>query len=487
MGASGEDSSHTGAFAPTDTDYQAALDSDVVQLDSDGDCDPRIQVNNSCSSGAVTVYRRPEGGAWAVEAFVKAPAAGAGDFFGFALALSADGSALAVGASREDSSHTGAFAPADDGYQAALDSNGQLDSRGFCDFFAEINSCNSGAVTVYRRSNEGRWAVEAFVKAPAAGAGDFFGDALALSADGSALAVGAPFDDSASTGAFAPGGEGYQTALDSDGAGNSGAAYVYRRSNEGRWAVEAFVKAPATGVGDFFGDALALFADGSALAVGAPFEDSAASGVFAPGDPGYQAALDSDGRLDSGGFCDFFAEINSCGSGAVTVYRRSNEGRWAVEAFVKAPAAGAFDFFGGTLALSADGSALAVGARGEDSSHTGAFAPADTDYQAALDSNGQLDSRGFCDFFAEINSCNSGAVTVYRRSNEGRWAVEAFVKAPAGGVRDNFGSALALSADGSALAAGASGEDGPGLERPVGGASADIEDPVPGSGAAYLY
>ena len=143
--------------------YQAALD-------SDGDAG---------NSGAVTVYRR-SGSAWSVETFVKAPEAGSSDQFGSALALSADGATLAVGAPFEDSASAGTFAHGRQGYQAALDSDG---------------TGQSGAVTVYRRSDSA-WSVEAFVKASNTGASDEFGSALALSADGATLAVGAEKEDS---------------------------------------------------------------------------------------------------------------------------------------------------------------------------------------------------------------------------------------------------------------------------------------------------
>ena len=79
----------------------------------------------------------------AAAAYFKAPVAGGGDAFGYAIALSADGTTLVVGASGEDSAATGAFAPTDDGYQAALDSDGGYYYKG-------------GAVYVYRRSEAGR-------------------------------------------------------------------------------------------------------------------------------------------------------------------------------------------------------------------------------------------------------------------------------------------------------------------------------------------
>ena len=347
----------------------------------------------------------------AATGYFKAPVAGNADGFGRALALSADGATLAVGARTEGSASTGTFVPGDDGYQDALDNDG---------------ASFSGAVTVYRRSEGKDWGIEAFVKAPKAGGGDRFGSALALDSSGTTLAVGAPFEDSASTGTFAPSDAGYQTALDSNDASDSGAVTVYRRSGSA-WSVEAFVKAPVAGgdgFGDRFGSALALSADGATLAVGAPNEDSASTGTVAPGDEGYQAALDSDGAKSSG---------------AVTVYRHS-ESAWSVEVFVKAPKAGSNDEFGRALALDSSGATLAVGAPFEDSASTGTFtAPDGEGYQDALD-------RGFAN--------NSGAVTVYRRSGSA-WSVEALVKAPNASGRDQFGFALALSGDGATLAVGA--------------------------------
>ena len=396
VGAPSEDSASAGVFAPGGMGYQAALNS-----------------GGASNSGAVYVYRRPDAdGLWTLEAFVKAPKAGANDKFGTALALSRDGTTLAVGAPQEDSASAGVFAPGGTDYQAALNSGG---------------ASNSGAVTVYRRPDaDGLWTLEAFVKAPKADANDKFGTALALSTDGTTLAVGAPSENGASDGVFTPGGMGYQAALDNNGSIDSGAVTVYRRSDS-VWSIKAFVKAPRTGTGDWFGSALALSGDGAALVVGARREDSASSGVFVPGGTGYQTALNSGG---------------GSGSGAVTVYRRS-ESEWSVEAFIKAPKAGADDKFGTALALSADGAALVVGALYEDSAPAGVFVPGGTGYQTALDSGGAADS---------------GAVTVYRRSDSG-WSVEAFFKAPKTGASDWFGSALALSADGTALAVGAPQED----------------------------
>ena len=388
----------------------------------------------------------------AVTGHFKAPNAAADDEFAAAVALSADGGTLAVGARFEESSATGAFAPSDPGWEDALDD----DQRG-----------NSGAVYVYRRDSDGRWAVEAFVKAPVADASDRFGSAAALSADGAVLVVGAPFEDSSTTGAFVPSDPGWEDALDDDQKGNSGAAYVYRRDSSGhfpRWAVEAFIKAPVADADDRFGGPVALSADGGTLALIARGEDSPATGVFAPSDQGWADALNGVSR-------------DSRSSGAAYVYRRGSDGRWDVEAFIKAPVADTEDGDGAVVSLSADGRTLAVGAPEEDSSHNGNYAPSDgSAWTRALGDDG---------------ATNSGAVYVYRRDSGGRWAVEAFIKATLFDAQDNFGAAVALSADGLALAVGAPGEDSSaaGVFAPesAGYADARLNDDASASGAAYVF
>ena len=519
VGAPLDDSSYTGTFAPQHPDYQRALDS-----------------NGASDSGAAYVYRRT-GAVWNVEAFVKAPFAGDSDGFGASVALSADGATLAVGAALEDSASTGTFVPNDEpdsDYQLALASNGAL---------------ASGAAYVYRRSSAGQWAIEAFVKAPRADGGasvSNIGDAftashtnaprrgIALSADGATLAVGAPGEDSASTGTFFPGGEGYEAALDSNDSNASGAAYVYRRhldqDNVWVWDIEAFVKAPVIDDVDNFGHAIALSADGTTLAVGAPGERSSHAGAFIPDsepDSDYQLALDSNDSSQNGAAYVYRRRLNedsvwvwdieafvkapvvtgeddlfgsaialSAGgatlavsapnkdsssaseSGAVTVYHRSSTGQWTIAAFVKAPNPGNAYRFGLSLDLSSNGVVMAVGSSGEDSSFSGVFVPDGDDYQDALDS---------VDLDSSPSGGGAGAAYVYRRSDTGQWAIEAFVKASNTGADDDFGTALALSGDGATLAVGAPFEDGAALPQPVNGGSADAGNAVEASGAVYLY
>jgi hypothetical protein len=271
------------------------------------------------NSGAVYVFIRG-GTTWSQQAYVKASNTGAGDSFGFAVALSGDGNTLAVGAILEDSAATGV-------------TTGSPDNTTTGDAAAD-----SGAAYVFTRGGAA-WSQQAYVKASNTGASDSFGVALALSGDGNTLAVGAEFEDSATTGIGSN--QADNTATD------SGAAYVFNRDVYGVWSQQAYVKASNTGAGDRFGRVVALSGDGNNLAVGAWSEDSAATGIG-----GNQA------------------DNTATDSGAAYLFTRGGA-TWSQQAYVKASNTGAADQFGLPVALSGDGNMLAVGATSEDSAATG--------------------------------------------------------------------------------------------------------------------
>jgi hypothetical protein len=359
------------------------------------------QADNSIDgAGAVYVFRRTAG-VWAQEAYVKASNTGS-DLFGLSASLSADGTTLAVGAVTESSSATGIG-----GNQA------------------DNSTIQAGAAYVFRRT-AGVWAQEAYVKASNSGLEDWFGSSISLSADGTALAVGARQESGGAMG------------VNGNDADNSvpyaGAVYVFRRTL-GVWAQEAYVKASNPDVQDFFGQALALSADGMTLAVGVTQEDSSATGIN-----GNQA----DNSMDL--------------AGAVYVFRRT-AGVWAQEAYVKASNTNAGDSFGGSISLSSDGASLAVGAFRERSNATGIGGDQ-----------------------ANNSIVAAGAVYVFSRT-AGVWAQARYVKAPNTGAGDGFGAAVSLSADGTMLAVGADGEDS--SATGVNGNQAD--NSIVQSGAAYLY
>jgi len=415
--------------------------------------------------------QKPVLGLLAQRAYVKASNTGADDWFGRSVALSADGSTLAVGALLESSAATGVGgSQADDAAPLA------------------------GAVYVFRRRGK-MWIQQAYLKASNTQAHDYFGYNIALSGDGATLAVGAPGESSAATGI-----DGNQA---DDSALGAGAVYVFARHGM-KWSQEAYVKASNTSWADRFGSSVALSGDGATLAVGAFFENSAATGVggdqadgFATyagavyvftrsgtawsqhayvkasntavyGLFGHGVALSGDGatlavnaRGESSaatGVGGDQADHSAPYAGAVYVFTRSGA-TWSQEAYVKASNTGAYDYFGDGVALSADGSTLAVGAVGESSAATGVGGSQ-----------------------ADDSAVSSGAVYVFTRSGTA-WSQEAYVKASNTDVNDELGYSVALSADGATLAVGAPTESS--AATGIGGNQADNSAPL--SGAVYVF
>lgn len=303
------------------------------------------------SSGAVFVYTR-SGSDWALQAYIKAsmPAS----TFGTSVAISSNGDTLAVGAE------------------------------------------NTGAVFVFTRVGA-TWTQQARVM-PAVGGADFFGHSVAVSGDGDVLAVGAPSEDSSATGV---GGN----ATDNSSA-NSGAAYTFTRA-AGIWTQHSFIKASNTGSGDAFGSSVAISTNGSTLVVGAPTEDSSATGIG--GDQLNNSALES---------------------GAVYVFAQS-AGVWAQQAYVKASNTDANDQFGNSVATSGTGDAVAVGAPNEASSASTV---------GGLQTDNGLPYHGAVYSFARIGVS---------------WSQDAYIKPSDNDARAMFGWSVAMSQDGNWLIAGA--------------------------------
>ena len=107
---------------------------------------------------------------------------------------------------------------------------------------------------------------QAYLKASNTEMNDSFGASVAVSGD--TLVVGAPYEASNATGV-----NGNQA---DNSAAYAGAAYVFTRSG-GVWSQQAYLKASNTEANDYFGYAVAV--DGDTVVVGAPYEDSNATGV----------------------------------------------------------------------------------------------------------------------------------------------------------------------------------------------------------------
>ncbi|CZF79964.1 FG-GAP repeat protein [Grimontia marina] len=420
--------------------------------------------NLAAIAGAVYVFRYLDGH-WAEQAYLKASNSQEGDRFGWALALSADGNTIAVGAYAEDSSSSGvnsipneaatlsgaayifrnaggswseeAYIKASNpgasdyfGWFVTLSSDGNTlavgayaeDSSATGVNNAENNSLyNSGATYVYRFTG-GSWAQEAYIKASNPDASDYFGYSVSLSGDGNTLAVGATWEDSDTTGI---------NSTPNDLLSAAGAAYVFRYSG-GVWSQQAYVKASNTGIGDRFGWSVSLSGDGNVMAVSSRYEDSSTIGVD---------SVPDEGATDAG---------------AVYIFRYSG-GNWGQDAYIKASNTGAGDYFGWSVDLSSSGNTLAVGAREEDS---GTLSINSTPDDGAVD---------------------SGAAYIYRYENA-IWAHHAYLKSPNTGAGDNFGVSVSLGKDGGMLAVGAFLED-----SSTTGVGSTPDEGASNAGAAYIF
>jgi len=287
------------------------IDGDRIVVGAHGEHSATTGVNGletnvgATRSGAAYIFGR-QGTVWTQAAYLKASNTQQDDRFG--RAVDVDGDTVVVG-SGDDSSSTGING----------DPHNNLAS-------------SAGAVHVFRKS-AGMWVQEAYVKASNTDASDSFGNAVAL--DGERLVVGASGEDSSATG------------IDGDEQDNSaslaGAVYVFTRQGTS-WSQEAYIKASNAGFEDHFGVTVSL--SGERLVVGAPFEDSDATGVNG-----------------SEGNHTFFQ-----GSGAAYLFDVSG-GSWVQEAYVKASNTGEGDKFGASVGVS--GASLACGAWNDDSNATG--------------------------------------------------------------------------------------------------------------------
>ena len=210
---------------------------------------------------------------------------------------------------------------------------------------------------------------------------------------------------------------------DSSGADNglpgAGAVYVFTRDGTDTWSESAYLKSPTPQASAWFGNDVSVAASGNIIAIGEPVEPTA---------------------------------------GRAHVYVKQGAS-WVLQATLSSPHPDPVWGFGEFLALSPDGSTLAVGHAYESGSSDGlASAPGLT------------------------GSLESGAVYLYRQHGVGGWSSPVYIKAPNNQTGLGFGSMLSLSERGDALAV--YGYDYSSATG-IGGNQADRS--APWAGAVYLY
>lgn len=445
--------------------YSMAADGETLVVGAPGEASSATGVNGNAAddsaadAGAVYVFVRTDG-VWTQQAYLKASNTGAGDRFGASVQIQKH--SIIVGATMEDSGADGV--------------NGDQTSN---------TAANSGAAYIFVRSGT-TWTQQAYLKAIDSEPGDLYGASVAIFGD-TAL-VGAPEDDSASTGI-----NGVNTDNSAD---RAGAAFVYVRTGT-VWTLQAYLKASNTDPIDFFGTAVALTAD--VAAVTAPGEDSDALTI--DGDQGNNSRLNSgatyvfervgttwtqtayvkasnsvaetqfgraaaasgrtivigaaDARsLAPGGSTDTSISVD----GVAYVFVRK-DGGWVEEARLSASNAGGRDTFGRSVALYRD--VLVVGAPGESSSETGVHAD-------------QFDP-------ATSNAAEkAGAAYVFVR-RAGAWTQHAYLKASNTEAFDNFGTGVAVMHFDAIVGAALEDSDADGID------GAEGDNSAMDAGAGYAY
>jgi len=294
--------------------------------------------------------------------------------------------------------------------------------------YSDSNGDDVGSAYVFRREN-GSWLQETKLAASDGDGSDLFGAAVGIAGDGTTAIIGARKDQD-------PHGEG------------SGSAYVFSRDGES-WTEDAKVTAGDGDEGDQFGNSVSMSRDGSSALVGAHFDadphgtNAGSAYVFRRADGSWTQAAkfvaddgdswDNFGRAVSLSGDGATAIVGSSydedpigeGSGSAYAFRRV-DGTWTQEAKLTAPDGNPEDEFATSVALSADGSSVIIGTPNDD-------AP---------------------------NAENTGSAYAFTNEN-GSWALQARFAAGDGDEADGLGRSVAVSNDGSTALLGAPADDDP--------------------------
>lgn len=370
------------------------------------------------------------------------------------------------------------------GYRVALSGDGQTVLIG-----TPGAASSAGAAYVYIATN-GVWSTipVASFNDPAATAGDGFGTSIALAADGSTALIGAPY-----------------TAV--SGNSTAGVAYVYIATN-GVWSatpVASFAD-PAATADDRFGFSVALSGAGATALIGAYFTTvsgqskagkayvySASSGAWFTtpaasfADPAATANdyFGSSVALAANGTTALIGASGTAVSGKIVagtahVFTQAG-GNWSTipVASFSMPAPQSYDFFGSSVALSANGTTALIGAPGASFSGKayvytasgGAWSTTPvasfTDPAAPgvdlFGSNVMLSGTGTTALIGAPHTSVSGSITAGKAymysASSGVWFTTpvASLSDPAATASDYFAESVALSADGSTALIGAYG------------------------------
>ncbi|MCF8307023.1 MAG: IPT/TIG domain-containing protein [Ignavibacteriales bacterium] len=321
-------------------------------------------------AGAAYIYKRDQNGIWNQVTKLTASDSEAGDNYGFSVSIS--GNYAIVGAYTEDTggnnagaayvykrSENGTWsqatkliasdAQADDAFGAKVSISGNYAL--VTSVFEDAGGTNAGAAYVYTPDESGNWAEVNKLTASDPAASDQFGSSAAISGD--YLIVGASTKFT-----LGP---------------SAGAAYIFKRDASGNWSQTAKLTASDGETGDQFGGSVAI--SGEYAIISAVFEDAAGSNagaayIFKRNENGAWLQVDKITASDAQAGDEFGSTVSISGdyaivgvykedaagndAGAAYVYNRQSGGNWTEVKKLTASDAQASSFFGFSVAISGD-------------------------------------------------------------------------------------------------------------------------------------
>lgn len=341
---------------------------------------------------------------------------------------------------------------------------------------------------------------------------DTYGDSVVISSDGRTIAIGATNDEY-------PGGE-----------TGSGVVYVYNRGVGNAFTNVGILTGTYAGSGDEFGHSLAMSSNGKTIVVGAPQDEwpsftSTNSGIVyvydrgvgnsfsevgiltgthsssQESDFGSSVAMSADGRTIIVGAPDDSFPSSATGSGVAYVYERSLGNTFDEVGILTGTHANDLgDSFGQSVAISADGKTIAVGAYldelpGGDSNSgivyvydrgvgntftevsilTGTYTGSSDEFgfSIAMSADGQTIVVGSPQDEVPSSNSNVGVTYVFKRQGSVFKEVSSLIGTYTEGANDNLGHQVAISADGKTIFSSAIEDESVGMDG--------------GSGIIYVY
>jgi hypothetical protein len=365
--------------------------------------------DHSVTDGGAAYIFTYNGTSWDTGVKIVASDAQTSDYFGYSVSMSSDGTKVAVGA-----------------------------------YYEDAGGAEAGAAYVFIY-NGTAWVQQAKLVASDPGGGDYFGNAVSMSGDGTKVIAGA-------WGEYA------------GGTGHSGSAYIFTKqaaASGGAWVQEAKIFASDKQASDYFGYSVSMNSNGTKVAVGAYAVDTVSPSYY--------------------------------NHGCVYIYTYDGS-TWGSEQILQASDKQTNDYLGWSVSMSGDGNKFIVGAKGEDTGGADAGAayiftyssgswdtgaklvasdPGANDlfgYHVAMSSDGTKVLVGAPQQTTVITNAGAAYQFVYNSSSSS-WVQERKIQGTDLQTGDLFGWSVAMSSDGNKLLVGAINE----------GAGGNL------AGAAYKY